>query len=155
MLEEIPSRMDSRNPRDSFINSEGRGSEFQSSNSIRSKKTSFKRQTSQKINGKDKNDLQVQRGRNLIEKEKAEVGNVKWDVYKYYLKNVGFYMLSVIFGIQILTQGFEIASNAWLGQWSEDDKLLVDGKVNAAKRDMYLGIYGAMGIGQGKQRFET
>lgn len=36
----------------------------------------------------------------------------------------------------------------WLGMWSEDPNMVVDGKVDAALRDMYLGVYGALGIGQ-------
>lgn len=97
-----------------------------------------------------KEKLEPIKGQNLIEKEKAEVGNVKWEIYKYYLKNVGFQMILIIFGIQVLTQGFEIASNAWLGQWSEDDTLMVNGTLNTGKRNMYLGVYGAMGFGQGE-----
>lgn len=100
-------------------------------------------------NGLVKKNMEPKRGQNLIEKEKAEIGNVKLGVYKYYLQNIGFDMILIIFGIQILTQAFGIASNAWLGVWSDDDTIMIDGIVNNAKRDMYLGVYGAIGFGQG------
>lgn len=90
------------------------------------------------------------RGQNLIEKEKAEVGNVRLDVYKYYLENIGYLMIFVIFITQLVSQGFGVGSNAWLGAWSDDDTLVVNGTVNTAKRDMYLGVYGVIGVGQGE-----
>lgn len=47
-------------------------------------------------------------------------------------------------------KGFSIGSNIWLSQWSSDNETIVNGTVNTAKRDMYLGVYGALGVGQGK-----
>lgn len=125
-----------------------------SSRSCQSQLKEFQRNSSIVDSGKEyvKGKLELIKGQKLIEKERAEVGNVKREVYIYYLKNVGFQMIIMIFGIQLLTQGFEIASNAWLGQWSEDGTLIVNDTVNTAKRNMYLGVYGAMGFGQGKNK---
>ncbi|XP_019762197.2 multidrug resistance-associated protein 1 [Dendroctonus ponderosae] len=80
--------------------------------------------------------------------EKEEKGNVKWDVYWYYLGAIGiaFIVGTILFSIGF--QVFGIATNVWLGMWSEDPNMVVDGKVDAALRDMYLGVYGALGIGQ-------
>lgn len=47
-------------------------------------------------------------------------------------------------------QGFSIGSNIWLSDWSNDNTIYVNGTQDAGKRDMYLGVYGALGIGQGK-----
>lgn len=99
----------------------------------------------------DEQEIKFRRGEKLIEQEKAEIGNVRVNVYRYYLSNVGYNMLLGIFGIQVATQCFDIASNAWLGQWSEDDTIVVDNVVNTGKRDMYLGVYGAIGLAQGRK----
>lgn len=82
----------------------------------------------------------------LIEQEKAEEGSVKWDVYKHYLKSIGV-MLSVLTIIfNVIFQGFAIGSNIWLSRWSVDKSAGTDTGV----RDMYLGVYGAFGLCQGK-----
>lgn len=47
-------------------------------------------------------------------------------------------------------QGFGIGSNMWLGQWSEDPNMVVDGKINTDLRNMYLCVYAVLGLGQGK-----
>lgn len=103
-------------------------------------------------NGIEMKDIRSKPDGKLIEKEKAETGNVKLGIYKYYIQNIGYHMIIIIFGFQLLTQAFGIGSNGWLGQWSDDDTIVVDGVVNTVKRDMYLGVYGAIGFGQGKLR---
>lgn len=47
-------------------------------------------------------------------------------------------------------QGFSIGANIWMTKWS-DDKDIVDanGTVDAGKRDMYVTVYGLLGLGQG------
>ena len=40
-------------------------------------------------------------------------------------------------------QGFAVYSNVWLAKWSEA------GNTTNAERDLYLGVYGALGFGQG------
>lgn len=47
-------------------------------------------------------------------------------------------------------QAFSIGSNVWLSAWSNDNEIVVNGTTDKNKRDMYLGVYGALGIGQGK-----
>ena len=46
-------------------------------------------------------------------------------------------------------QSFSIGSNVWLSLWSNDNTTVVNGTANTYKRDMYLGVYGALGLGQG------
>ncbi|CAH0555486.1 unnamed protein product [Brassicogethes aeneus] len=88
-------------------------------------------------------------GEKLIEAEKAETGSVSWEVYKYYLKSIGFFLTFATIVLNMVFQGFSIGSNIWLGVWADDNELMVNGTQNTAKRDMYLGVYGALGIGQG------
>lgn len=50
-------------------------------------------------------------------------------------------------------QSFSIGSNVWLSFWSTDDNVTVNGVTDTSKRDMYLGVYGALGIGQGTTKY--
>lgn len=45
--------------------------------------------------------------------------------------------------MNVINQGFAVGSNQWLTIWSSDPN-----NVDPATRDMYLGVYGAMGVGQ-------
>lgn len=56
----------------------------------------------------------------LIEAEKSEVGSVKWDVYKHYLKSIGVALTVLTILLNIIYQGFSIGSNMWLSKWSND-----------------------------------
>lgn len=82
----------------------------------------------------------------LIETEKAETGSVKWDVYKHYLKSIGWTLSIATVILNIVFQSFSIGSNVWLSAWSNDNSTAND----TSKRDMYLGVYAAFGIGQGE-----
>lgn len=86
----------------------------------------------------------------LIEIEKAETGSVSWNVYKHYLKSIGLFLTFATVFLNMVFQGFSIGSNVWLGVWANDTSLNVNGTVNTGRRDLYLGVYGALGIGQGK-----
>lgn len=85
-------------------------------------------------------------GKKLIEQEKAEVGSVKWDVYKHYLKSIGVGLTLLTIVLNIIYQGFSVGSNAWLTKWSTDKEAAIDPDL----RNMYLGVYAAFGLGQGK-----
>ena len=84
-------------------------------------------------------------GQNLIETEKAEVGGVSWKVYSYYAKSVGFLSSLLAMGFLFSYQGFQVAGNIWLSKWSDDPLA----STQDSTRDMYLGVYGALGLGQG------
>ncbi|KAL5244983.1 hypothetical protein ACI65C_012393 [Semiaphis heraclei] len=90
----------------------------------------------------------VEQKAKLIELEKTETGNVKWDVYIQYIKSIGpiFCVISVF--IAIVSQGFSILSNIWLSVWSNDDSSLSGETENDSKRLMHLTIYGLLGVGQ-------
>lgn len=150
-LEGSTPREEVLNARDSVLHSEDKESELQTNGSVIGKRLSFREKSPPGIEAVCEKDSRSKRGRKLIEKEKAEVGNVKLHVYKYYMKTVGFHMILIILAIQISTQGFGVSSNAWLGKWSDDDTIVIDGIVNTGKRNIYLGVYGAIGFGQGER----
>lgn len=82
----------------------------------------------------------------LIEQEKSEVGNVKWTVYKHYLKSIGVGLMILAIILSIAYQVFLVGTNAWLTKWSTDKMATTDKNV----RNMYLGVYAAFGLGQGE-----
>ncbi|CAL1682835.1 unnamed protein product [Lasius platythorax] len=91
-------------------------------------------------------------GEKLIEVEKAETGSVKWKVYSYYLKSIGWFLAISTIVMNAVFQSFSIGSSVWLSVWSSDNQTIVNGTVDTvdtAKRDMYLGVYGVLGLGQG------
>lgn len=72
----------------------------------------------------------------LIETEKSETGSVKWDVYKHYLKSIGWTLAFATVILNMIFQCFAIGSNIWLSKWSSDNITAAD----TGKRDMYLGM---------------
>ncbi|KAJ0175661.1 hypothetical protein K1T71_008820 [Dendrolimus kikuchii] len=84
----------------------------------------------------------------LIEAEKAETGSVKWTVYKHYLMSVGVLASVITIVMNLILQVFQVGSNYWLAKWSNDNNMVVNGTVDRQLRDMYLGVYGGLGIGQ-------
>lgn len=48
--------------------------------------------------------------------------------------------------LNFVFQAFQIGSNLWLTKWVNDKNVAND----TGLRDMYLGVYGAFGFGQGK-----
>ncbi|XP_014612659.1 PREDICTED: multidrug resistance-associated protein 1 isoform X7 [Polistes canadensis] len=101
-------------------------------------------------NIKDKAALQPKKGEKLIEIEKAETGSVKWKVYSHYFKSIGWFLSISTIIMNAVFQSFSIGSNVWLSKWSDDNMTLVNGTVvnEESRRDMYLGVYGALGFGQ-------
>lgn len=53
--------------------------------------------------------------------------------------------------LSIVFQGFSISSNIWLSIWSNDNdnSSNVNGTLGASKRNLYLTVYGLLGLGQG------
>ncbi|CAH0714292.1 unnamed protein product, partial [Brenthis ino] len=84
----------------------------------------------------------------LIEVEKTETGSVKWSVYKHYLTSVGVTASAVTVLMNLVLQLFQVGSNYWLAEWSNDEHMLVNGTVDKSRRDLYLGVYGGLGVGQ-------
>jgi len=81
-------------------------------------------------------------GEILIETEKAEIGGVKWSVYGYYTKSVGYGASAVSVAFYLIYQGFSVGSNIWLSSWADDPRASTDPGV----RNMYLAVYGGLGV---------
>ncbi|XP_065205454.1 multidrug resistance-associated protein 1-like [Planococcus citri] len=93
-------------------------------------------------------------GDKLIEVEHVETGNVKWQVYVYYLRSVGFFLSFFIIFMNFLIHTLSLASNVWLSEWSSDSNATnPDGTQVADKRDLYLSVYAMLGISQGTVEF--
>lgn len=80
---------------------------------------------------------------------------VKWKVYSHYLKSIGWFLSISTIVMNAVFQSFSIGSSVWLSVWSNDKAAANDTAVNTAKRDMYLGVYGALGLGQGTFPYHT
>ncbi|XP_025986916.1 multidrug resistance-associated protein 1 isoform X3 [Solenopsis invicta] len=87
-------------------------------------------------------------GEKLIEVEKTETGSVKWKVYSHYLKSIGWFLSISTIVMNAVFQSFSIGSSVWLSIWSNDNQTIGNNTIDTAKRDMYLGVYGALGFGQ-------
>ncbi|KAL1454350.1 hypothetical protein WDU94_010619, partial [Cyamophila willieti] len=74
---------------------------------------------------------------------------VKWHVYLHYLKSIGLPLSIAAILLNVAFQGFAIGSNIWLSVWSDDTSAAVNGTQDSGKRDFYLGVYAALGLGQG------
>jgi hypothetical protein len=66
--------------------------------------------------------------------------------FRHYLKSIGIVLSMATIFLNMVFQGFSIGSNIWLSMWSIDPRAGNETGV----RDMYLGVYGAFGAGQGK-----
>ncbi|KAL1463596.1 hypothetical protein WDU94_015336 [Cyamophila willieti] len=73
---------------------------------------------------------------------------VKWQVYLHYLKSIGLPLSIAAILLNVAFQGFAIGSNIWLSVWSDDTSAAQNGTQDAGKRDLYLGVYAALGLGQ-------
>ncbi|XP_037884208.1 multidrug resistance-associated protein 1 isoform X2 [Glossina fuscipes] len=95
------------------------------------------------INSRTK--LNIEEQGKLIETEKSQTGGVEFAVYKHYIKSVGVFLSMATLLLNFIFQAFQIGSNLWLTRWSNDKRVEHD----TSLRDMYLGVYGAFGFGQG------
>lgn len=73
---------------------------------------------------------------------------VDYGVYLRYFKSVGLTFSLVVLIGTIANQAFAIYSNTWLADWADDEE-----SNDPATRDLYLGVYGALGIAQCKYNF--
>jgi len=81
----------------------------------------------------------------LIKKEHVGTGNVKGRVYMMYVNAIGKGITICILLFLALGQGSQVGSNFWLSYWSNESELH---PANVTKDiDMYLGVYGALGLG--------
>jgi ATP-binding cassette subfamily C (CFTR/MRP) protein 1 len=81
-------------------------------------------------------------GETLIETERVEIGGVKWSVYLYYIKSVGYAASVTAFAFYVVFQVLAVGSNIWLSAWTDDPAAATD----PGRRNMYLAVYGTIGL---------
>ncbi|XP_045027308.1 multidrug resistance-associated protein 1 isoform X2 [Daphnia magna] len=84
----------------------------------------------------------------LIEAEKTETGKVNSKVYIHYMRSIGAWLTFITLVLYILYQSFAVYSNIWLAKWSEAGNTTTKNHTIEQQRDIYLGVYGALGFGQ-------
>lgn len=82
-------------------------------------------------------------GTMLIGKEESSTGSVGFGVYVRYFKSIGYMFCTVIILGGVANQAFSVYSSIWLSDWSADAENNVP-----HIRDMYLGVYGGLGVAQ-------
>lgn len=65
-----------------------------------------------------------------------------------YFKSISPIPLVIIFVAHIAWQVFAVSGNVWLSEWG-NDKPTGDEEKDFKQRDFRLGIYGALGVGEG------
>ncbi len=88
-------------------------------------------------------DNSEKKGQKLIDDEKAEAGNIKFDVYKHYFKKFGLPIAGLTIALNVFYQGLYVGSNMWLARWSSAANEDVD-------TNYYLGGYAGFGFAQSK-----
>lgn len=84
----------------------------------------------------------------LTDIEKLETGSVGWDIYKYYLRTIGWKMIIAAILSNFLMHSLNIACKFWLSIWSTDQTMVNNGTNDHNKTLFYLGIYSAFGFGK-------
>lgn len=71
-----------------------------------------------------------------------------------YLSAIGGLFSVLIIGLFLIYNGAGIYSSIWLSEWTDDPYLKDTSNANTTKYQdknyMYLGVYGGLGVGQGK-----
>ncbi|KAH9499738.1 Canalicular multispecific organic anion transporter 1 [Bulinus truncatus] len=92
-------------------------------------------------------------GEKLIEAEVSATGKIKLAIYMYYFRAIGlpFFILALV--VYMLYSAASVFSGIWLSMWTDDDLLVNTSRSSEPeytdRENVYLGVYGASGIGQG------
>lgn len=91
-------------------------------------------------------------GTQLIERERVEKGEVLRDIYLKYFRALGLPSVLVIVLLYLSAYSMQLGSNFWLARWSQDEDLIGNSTTESpadqkARTDLYVGIYGALGVG--------
>lgn len=92
-------------------------------------------------------EMELVSGGKLIQDEGAQTGNVKAIVYKRYLQSIGWKSTAICVIFSIAYQAFQIGSSLWLTEWSNNP----NASTERSTTDLYIGVYGGLGVGQGKK----
>ena len=82
----------------------------------------------------------------------VSAAQVKLAVFLTYLKAVGALLSSIIVLFYVLYNAASIYSNVWLSEWSNDARN-PNATHDPEQRDMRLGVYGALGVLQGRRSY--
>ncbi|CAD5119335.1 DgyrCDS7955 [Dimorphilus gyrociliatus] len=85
----------------------------------------------------------------IMGEENIAVGKVKISVFLNYIKAAGYHLCFLVGLLFILNNFCSLGANYWLSAWSEDEQLAKKNQTTQYSREARLGIYGALGIGQG------
>jgi len=69
-------------------------------------------------------------------------------VYLAYLKAIGYLICAGVVFLYIINNALSVYANFWLSDWSNDRP--INGTVDTKLRDLRLGIYGLIGLSQGR-----
>ena len=122
------------------------------------KERSLSVSNSEKMSSKKPGKEEEKAGTKLIVTEKAETGRVSYSVYWWYMKNLGWPGLLIIF-MTLLYQGSQIATSIWLTIWTDEilgaqfelvNITVEGGNVTEDLQPtkwlpIYIGVYGAFG----------
>ncbi|GIX76074.1 multidrug resistance-associated protein 1 [Caerostris extrusa] len=84
----------------------------------------------------------------FIENERMEIGRVRAGIFWIYFRYATVHLAFMFILGFAAFKCFEIGSNVWLSKWSSDEPL-PDGTQDVPLRNLRLGIYGLIGLGQG------
>ncbi|CAG5127097.1 unnamed protein product, partial [Candidula unifasciata] len=91
-------------------------------------------------------------GDRLTEEEKSETGKVKTAVFMEYFKAIGLCATFSFFSFFALYQAVSVYSSIWLSDWTSDSLLrntsLSNTSAYSDRNDLYLGVYGGLGVAQ-------
>nr|XP_047130820.1 multidrug resistance-associated protein 1-like isoform X2 [Hydra vulgaris] len=79
----------------------------------------------------------------LISQEVSKTGKVKRSVYLTYFKSMSILLTILFLFFGLISEGFSLCSSIWLAEWSSNQN------ASNHEQDLYLGIYGALGVSQG------
>uniref|UniRef100_A0A8D0HCQ5 Canalicular multispecific organic anion transporter 1 n=1 Tax=Sphenodon punctatus TaxID=8508 RepID=A0A8D0HCQ5_SPHPU len=88
------------------------------------------------------------KGQRLIEKEAMETGTVKFSMYLRYLRAISWGLSTWVFIAYVAQYVAFVGSNLWLSDWTGDSLRYQNQTYPAAQRDLRIGVYGALGVGQ-------
>ena len=97
--------------------------------------------TLKRISSKEKEEPDDAQGVQLIKKEHMETKAVDFQVHKFYFLTIGVKTIVLIVLLNVFQQALVAATKVWLNLWTEDSN-----KDEAATRNMFLGVYGLLGV---------
>jgi hypothetical protein len=86
----------------------------------------------------------------LTESEDAATGAVGWGVYVRYFQSIGLLMTLGVVLSNVANTTSSIYASIWLERWTTDVRVLYQEPIDMWWRNLYMIIYGLLGVAQGK-----